>query len=233
MKAAPKLYRACALLALALLGALLLAACGTPTEAEPTPTTAPTMTAQSEPTPTIESAQPPVVQSSPTAVSEPAGATPAVAAASNLKFDFRIQLYQGQSALGGQEIKFSDLFGQGKPVILNFWAGLCPPCRLEMPDFDRFASEHESKVLLFGLDVGTFTGLGSAEDGQALLRELGISYPAGATPDSSVIAQYEVFGMPTTLFLKPDGTVFSSWTGILTQEKLTELAEELIEASAE
>lgn len=223
-----ELYRTGALVVAALLGTLILAACAGPTAAEPTPTIA-AAEAETAPTATIAEPTPTTI---PTATAQ-AEAEPVAAAPSNLKFDFQIDLYQGEDVLGGQEIKFSELFGQGKPVILNFWAGLCPPCRLEMPDFDEFATEYENEVVMFGLDVGTYTGLGSAEDGKELLRELGVGYPAGSTPDASVIAQYEVFGMPATLFIMPDGTVFNSWTGILTKEKLTELAEELLEASGE
>lgn len=223
-----ELYRTGALVVAALWGTLILAACAGPTAAEPTPTIA-AAEAETPPTATIAEPTPTTI---PTATAQ-AEAEPVAAAPSNLKFDFQIDLYQGGDVLGGQEIKFSELFGQGKPVILNFWAGLCPPCRLEMPDFDEFATEYENEVVMFGLDVGTYTGLGSAEDGKELLRELGVGYPAGSTPDASVIAQYEVFGMPATLFIMPDGTVFNSWTGILTKEKLTELAEELLEASGE
>ena len=229
LKPTLNLYRTGALVVAALLGALLLAACDSPAIAEPSPTIAAAVKAETGPTPTTAEPTPTTV---PTAMTQSEEA-PAAAAPSNLKFDFQIQLYQGEDVLGGEEIKFSELFGQGKPVILNFWAGLCPPCRLEMPDFDEFASEYEHEVVLFGLDVGTYVGLGSAEDGKALLEELAIGYPAGSTTDASVIAQYEVFGMPATLFIKPDGTVFNSWTGILTKEKLTELAEELLEASGE
>ena len=224
-----ELYRSGTLVAAALLGTLVLAACAGPTAAEPTPTIAAVAEGESAPTATIPQPTPTTI---PTATTESEPASEA-AAPSNLKFDFQIELYQGEDVLGANQVQFSELFGQGKPVILNFWAGLCPPCRLEMPDFDEFATEYENEVVMFGLDVGTYTGLGTAEDGKALLSELGIGYPAGSTPDASVIAQYEVFGMPATLFIMPDGTVFNSWTGILTKEKLTELAEELLEASGE
>lgn len=53
--------------------------------------------------------------------------------------DFGIVAYQGEALLGGREVRFSKVFEQGKPVVLNFWAGLCPPCRAEMPWFQKLA----------------------------------------------------------------------------------------------
>jgi thiol-disulfide isomerase/thioredoxin len=86
-------------------------------------------------------------------------------------FDFPISVYQGEGILGGKEVKFSQTLAQGKPVVLNFYAGLCPPCRLEMPDFEATYGKYRDRVIFFGLDIGPFIGLGSREEGQALLKE--------------------------------------------------------------
>ena len=152
--------------------------------------------------------------------------------AGNLPADFPITMYQGAGYQDGDEVMFSELLADGKPVVLNFWAGLCPPCRLEMPDFQRVSNEYQDSVLLFGLDVGPFTGLGSNNDGRALLQELGITYPAGTTSDQNVVREYELLGMPATYFITPDGILHETWTGLLTADKLTELIEGLLAASA-
>lgn len=152
--------------------------------------------------------------------------------AGNLPADFPVIMYQGAGYQDGDEVMFSDLLVQGKPVVLNFWAGLCPPCRLEMPDFQMVSNEYQDSVLLFGLDVGPFTGLGSNNDGRALLQELGITYPAGTTSDQNVVREYELLGMPATYFITPDGILHETWTGLLTADKLTELIEGLLAASA-
>ena len=67
--------------------------------------------------------------------------------------DFSLTLYQGAQKLGAEEIEFSSIFSLGKPVVLNFWAGLCPPCRAEMPGFQRVYDEMGDRFVLLGLDV--------------------------------------------------------------------------------
>ncbi len=151
----------------------------------------------------------------------------------NLPTDFPITIYQGAGYQDGDEVMFSELLAQGQPVVLNFWAGLCPPCRLEMPDLQAVSDVYQGQALLFGLDVGPFTGLGTNEDGRALLQELGITYPAGTTTNQNVVREYQILGMPTTYFITPDGNIQETWTGLLTEAKLTELVEALLTASAD
>lgn len=145
--------------------------------------------------------------------------------------DIRIIAYQGEEALGGKEVNLSAVLARGRPIVLNFWAGLCPPCRAEMPDFQQVYNAYKGKLVLFGLDVGPFVALGSREDAQALLKELNITYPAGTTLDSQVVRDYQLLAMPTTFFIKPNGDVLRKWTGPITKGKLTELMDELLRAS--
>jgi thiol-disulfide isomerase/thioredoxin len=165
-------------------------------------------------------------------------ATPVIPESGGSRFapDFKIVLYQGEEVLGGKEMLLSSLFSrdlaQRKPVVLNFWAGACPPCRVEMPDLQEVYEEYQSQVLLLGLDVGPFVGLGSLEEGRALLEELGVTYPAGTTFDAEVVRDYQILGMPTTVFIKPNGELVRIWAGLLNKDKMTELVEELLAASS-
>ena len=145
--------------------------------------------------------------------------------------DFAFVAYQGEAVLGGKELAFSGILQQGKPVALNFWAGLCPPCRLEMPEMQEVYDEYQDRILLLGVDIGPFAGLGSRDDGQALLRELKITYPAGTTFDAGVPQAYKLLGLPVTVFITPDGAIVKRWTGLLTKAKLIELVQELLAAS--
>ena len=139
--------------------------------------------------------------------------------------DFSFSLFQGGSEPGGKNLNIHQL--DGKPVILNFWAGLCPPCRAEMPDLQAFYDANKEDVTLIGVDIGQFMGLGSQQDAENLLRELNITYPAGFTEDRGVVRDYKVLGMPTTVFINPDGTIFNTWTGVINQRFLAQKIQEM------
>lgn len=141
--------------------------------------------------------------------------------------DFSITMYQGQDVVGGQEVSLSSLTGQ-KPIVLNFWAGLCPPCRAEMPDLQEFNEKFQDRTLLLGIDIGQFTGLGTQKDAQDLLDELGVTYPAGFTTEGNVIKDYQVLGMPTTIFIDAEGKIFNKWTGALNLSVLEEKTLEML-----
>ncbi|MDE2838260.1 MAG: TlpA disulfide reductase family protein [Chloroflexota bacterium] len=142
--------------------------------------------------------------------------------------DIEISAYQGQDTLGGDTASLSAIVGQGKPVVLNFWAALCPPCRAEIPEFESVHHERSDEVTILGVDIGPQQLLGTREEGQALLAELGATYPAGTTFDETVVRDFEVFSMPTTFFIAADGTVLRKWSGILDEAKLNELVDELV-----
>ena len=154
------------------------------------------------------------------------GAGDSAPAGNGLAPDFSISLYQGSAELGAETINFSDL--RGKPVVLNFWAGLCPPCRAEMPDLQEFYMEFKDRATLIGLDVGQFTGLGTQDAARSLLSELSITYPAGFTTDATVMRGYKVLSMPTTVFVDSSGAIFRTWGGVLNREKLTEITNEML-----
>lgn len=162
-----------------------------------------------------------------------AGGRPPAPAPANLKPapDIQIVMYQGEGTVGGGRIALSQLWRK-QPVVLNFWAGLCPPCRAEMPDFQRFYAEGgKDRFTLIGVDIGPFIGLGSREDGRALLRELHITFPAGTTFDARTVRNYEILGMPTTVFITSDGKIWRKHTGLLTRGQMDAFTAELLRVS--
>lgn len=141
-------------------------------------------------------------------------------------YDFPITFYQGQDAVGGENLELSDLRGQ--PIVLNFWAGLCPPCRAEMPEFQHFSEEYEGRALVVGVDLGPFFSLGTQEDAMKLLNELEVRYPAGYTGDANVVRELGVLGLPATFFVNADGSLHRKWQGVLNADKLTEITDEML-----
>ena len=148
-------------------------------------------------------------------------------ASEKLAQDLSFILYRGADVLGEGNLTVSSL--QGKPLVLNFWAGLCPPCRAEMPDLQEFYEENKDRVNLLGIDVGQFTGLGNQESAKALLEELNVTYPTGFTNDSGVMRDYKILGMPTTIFIDSKGETFRHWGGILNKDLLTKVTTEMLE----
>jgi len=134
--------------------------------------------------------------------------------------DFSLVAYQGEDVFGGKQSHFARVFDQGKPVVLNFWAGLCPPCRAEMPGFQKVSTEMSGKVLFVGIDIGPFVDLGSHQDAIKLYTQLGIHYPLAYAVDSSPLQYYRVQGMPTTVFLSSSGRIVDQETGIVTEDQL-------------
>ncbi len=171
-----------------------------------------------------QSAPPPAAGSSFREAAAPANLRPAP--------DFEITMYQGQEIVGGNRVRLSQLWKRGKPIVLNFFAGQCPPCRAEMPDFQKlYEAVGKDKYLMLSVDIGPYIGLGSREDGRALLRELKITFPAGTMFEEDILVVYQILGMPTTVFVTSDGKMLRKHTGLLTRGQMLAFTEELLKAS--
>jgi hypothetical protein len=101
-----------------------------------------------------------------------------------------------------------------------------------MPDLQRFYDEYRDDVLLLGVDVGRFSGLGSRRDAQNLLDELRITYPAGSTNKRNIMRDYQVVSMPTTVFIDSNGEVFRRWSGALNRDILRQITDQMLAREA-
>ena len=144
--------------------------------------------------------------------------------------DFEFSIFQGIEEVGFRDGNLARL--EGKPMVLNFGAGLCPSCRAEMPQFQVFYEEFEDQIQLVGIDIGVFTGLGSRNDADALLRELGVAYPAGWGEDGGGPRKFGVTAMPTTVFISFDGTIVEKSVGAIDAMFLARASQELLAAEA-
>jgi thiol-disulfide isomerase/thioredoxin len=145
--------------------------------------------------------------------------------------DFRMVAYQGGDVIG-EEANFADLVGHGQPVVLNFWAGLCPPCRQEMPGFQKVYDEMGDQFILIGVDIGPFVGLGSHADAEQFLADFEITYPTAFATTSSPIQDYRVLGMPTTVFITADGQIDDTYSGFLTEADMRRRIQALIDQAS-
>ena len=176
---------------------------------------------------TTETSAPTGTNATADAAAETPAATEAPKADADLAYSFPVTMFQGQDEVGGDMVELGGLLGK-QPMVINFWAGLCPPCRAEMPDFQAFYEDFNDRVLLLGIDLGQFTGLGTQQDATDLLADLQVTYPAGFTDDGEVIKEYRVLGMPSTIFIDASGEVFHTWTGPLNEETLKEKTLEML-----
>ncbi len=145
--------------------------------------------------------------------------------------NFPIILYQGEDIIGASAPSFASLLGD-KPLVLNYWASNCAPCRVEMPEFESVWQKYQDRVLFIGLDVGRFWGFGNQSDSKKELQELGVTYVAGTPERVEDAIKLKVLGLPSTLFITKNGTIKRKWVGVLNEAKLTEIVEELLDASS-
>jgi cytochrome c biogenesis protein CcmG/thiol:disulfide interchange protein DsbE len=104
---------------------------------------------------------------------------------------------------------------RGTPVVLNFWATWCVPCRKEMPDLQAVHKLFGSRVAFLGIN-----NRDSRRVAIKFLGETGVTYPSGFDPDGQIAAAYAVVGMPTTVYISADGMVLAKHTGQLNARRL-------------
>ena len=124
--------------------------------------------------------------------------------------------------LGGSEFQMSEY--AGRPMVVNFWASWCPPCREESPGFERtWRRFSDSDFLLVGVDIQD-----TVEDGLAYIREFDLTFPNGIDVDGKITVEYGVIGLPVTFFIGADGIVKGRWVGALPEDRLIGWVEALI-----
>jgi cytochrome c biogenesis protein CcmG, thiol:disulfide interchange protein DsbE len=124
----------------------------------------------------------------------------------------------------GQAHTLSDYRGQ--PVVLNFWATWCPPCRVEMPYFDRAQMKYNGRSTILGVNQGEFSS--TVRDFQARQP---VRYPLLLDSNNDVSLRYNVNSLPTTIFIDADGVVQEVIIGIISQAVLEARIESLLRES--
>lgn len=117
----------------------------------------------------------------------------------------------------GNRIKLSDM--RGKPVVLNFWASWCGPCKSEMPDFEEAYKEYGDDItfMIVNLTDGKNETVDTA---QAFIYSQGYTFPVYFDTDSNGAAAYGVSSIPVTYFIDAQGYLVAYGRGALNGETL-------------
>ena len=146
-------------------------------------------------------------------------ALPPAPAAGHLAPDFTLV------DLEGEKVRLEDFRGQ--PVILNFWASWCGPCRLEMPHLQNAYTDHEAdEVIVLGVNLTKRES--RLEDVTAFVDEFGLTFPIVLDEDGDVAAKYEVRGQPASVFIDKNGVVNTVFYGPVNEEFIENKIAELL-----
>jgi peroxiredoxin len=158
------------------------------------------------------------VSSTPT---PPAPAPPAPTPAQGPQVDKLAPDFKLQS-LDGQTVSLGDF--RGKPVLLNFWATWCPPCRFEMPFIQEIYENKEwsgKGLVILAIDIG---------ENPSVVKEFMESYDLSFTVlldiDQDVALEYNIRAIPTTFFIDKDGIIQDIKVGAFSSK--TEIERRLI-----
>ena len=104
-------------------------------------------------------------------------------------------------SLNGQSVSLSDF--RGKPVLLNFWATWCGPCRFEMPFIQGIYEEWSDKgLVVLAINTGE-----SSSKVRGFLQSHSLSFPVLLDTNQDVALKYNIRAIPTTFFIDKDGII--------------------------
>ena len=103
----------------------------------------------------------------------------------------------------GKSMKLSDYVGRGKPVLVDFWASWCGPCRAETPYVKAIHEKFGDKVIVLGVAISD-----EVKNHLAAVNELGITWPQIIDSGAEAAEAYNIQAIPFIILFAPDGTVY-------------------------
>jgi cytochrome c biogenesis protein CcmG/thiol:disulfide interchange protein DsbE len=160
----------------------------------------------------------PVAPSSPIPTPTPMADLPVAPQPDSIAPDFELP------DLDGQTVRLSDL--RGRPVLVNFWASWCPSCRAELPALESAYQTYGDQVAFLAVDVKE-----PADTVADFVSSFGLSLPIVLDSQGAVSDQlYQIRGIPTSLFIAPDGVVSARHVGPLTEKDIDRYLVPLLES---
>lgn len=117
----------------------------------------------------------------------------------------------------GTEVKLSDFFG--KPVVLNFWASWCGPCKSEMPHFEDAYQKYGEDINFVVVNL-TDGARETVESASGFIEEQGYTFPVYFDTNTEGAVTYGTYSIPVTYFIGADGVPVAQANGALDAETL-------------
>ena len=155
-----------------------------------------------------------------TGTTEIAGATEA-ADASETETDAKTDLAKDFTVVDADEKDFALSSSFGKPIVLNFWASWCPPCKSEMPEFQTAYKTYGSDVQFIMVNL-TDGERETIETASAFVKDKGYTFPVYFDVNQDAAYAYQIGSIPATYFIDKDGKVAASVQGMLDAATLKE-----------
>ena len=119
-----------------------------------------------------------------------------------------------QRSIDGELLSLDQL--TGNPVVLNFWATWCGPCKVEHPVLQKVAQQYSSKRVAF---VGVLH-LDKVTAAKQFLSRYGANYPMIMDYNSNISKSYKIQGLPHTFVINANGEIVFSYPGAITNEQI-------------
>ena len=119
--------------------------------------------------------------------------------------------------LEGNEVHLTDFFG--KPIIVNFWASWCGPCKMEMPDFDAAYNTYKDDIVFLMVNM-TDGSRETVEVASEFIADSGYTFPVYYDTQYSAAITYSVASLPTSYFLNEKGELVAHAKGAIDAETL-------------
>jgi cytochrome c biogenesis protein CcmG/thiol:disulfide interchange protein DsbE len=116
-------------------------------------------------------------------------------------------------ALADGKLALAEL--RGRPVVLNFWASWCGPCRDEAPILRASALRHRGQVVFVGIDVRDLSS-----DARSFLRKYRVNYVSVRDRADETWNDYGLTGVPETYYLDPRGRTVAHSPGAVSRQTL-------------
>ena len=118
--------------------------------------------------------------------------------------------------MDGNSVSLSDKFG--KPIIVNFWASWCPPCKSEMPDFEEAFKEYGNEITF--MMVNMTGGRETVESAKSFIEKSTYSFPVYFDTEYQAAMTYGVSSIPQTIFIDKDGNLTAYAQGMIDKNAL-------------